>query len=135
MAKPEAAQIEVASSMDDSAAIKEVSDADNEVGFSKPETSRLLRKLDRTLLPFLSLLYLLSFLDRANIGNAKLAGLEKDLNMEGYDYSVSPKPPHTHVSSLSNNHFLTQRAIDSYRLPSPSSFPFTSSPRSRPTWP
>lgn len=92
MAKPEEAQIEVASSTDDGAAVKEFSHEDNEVGFSKPETSRLLRKLDRTLLPFLSLLYLLSFLDRANIGNAKLAGLEKDLNMEGYDYSVSPKP-------------------------------------------
>lgn len=58
--------------------------------FSAPETKRLLRKLDFTLLPFLSLLYLLSFLDRANIGNAKLAGLEKDLGMTGkYDYNVS----------------------------------------------
>ncbi|OAA67477.1 Major facilitator superfamily transporter [Cordyceps fumosorosea ARSEF 2679] len=89
MAKDEAAQIEVASSVDDSAAVKELSDEDSEVGFSEPETSRLLRKLDRTLLPFLSLLYLLSFLDRSNIGNAKLAGLEKDLNMTGYDYSTA----------------------------------------------
>lgn len=57
--------------------------------YSAQETKRLLRKLDWTLLPFLSLLYLLSFLDRANIGNAKLAGLEKDLGMTGkYDYNV-----------------------------------------------
>jgi len=27
--------------------------------------------------------YLLSFLDRANIGNARLAGMEEDLNMSG----------------------------------------------------
>jgi hypothetical protein len=27
--------------------------------------------------------YLLSFLDRANIGNARLAGMEADLNMSG----------------------------------------------------
>lgn len=30
-----------------------------------------------------SLRYLLSFLDRANIGNARLAGMEEDLNMSG----------------------------------------------------
>ena len=58
--------------------------------FSAKETKKLLRKIDRTLLPFLALLYLLSFLDRANIGNARLAGLEKDLGMTGkWDYSVS----------------------------------------------
>lgn len=57
--------------------------------FTPLETKRLLRKLDWALLPLLSLLYLLSFLDRANIGNAKLAGLEKDLGMTGkYDYNV-----------------------------------------------
>lgn len=30
----------------------------------------------------------LSFLDRTNIGNARLAGLEADLNMKGLDYNV-----------------------------------------------
>lgn len=54
------------------------------------EEKRLLRKIDRTLLPFLALLYLLSFLDRANIGNAKLAGLEDALGMTGeYDYNIA----------------------------------------------
>lgn len=57
--------------------------------FTPAETKRLLRKVDWALLPFLSFLYLLSFLDRANIGNAKLAGLEADLGMKGkYDYNV-----------------------------------------------
>lgn len=57
--------------------------------FSAIETKKLLRKIDRTLLPLLSLLYLLSFLDRASIGNARLAGLEDDLDMTGkWDYSV-----------------------------------------------
>ena len=36
---------------------------------------RLVRKLDLRLVPWLSLLYLLSFLDRTNIGNAKLQGV------------------------------------------------------------
>jgi MFS family permease len=39
--------------------------------------------------PWLSLLYLLSFLDRTNIGNARLAGMEDDLGMEGTDYNMS----------------------------------------------
>lgn len=63
-------------------------DASDEV-YDDKQTSKLLRKMDGHLLPFLALLYLLSFLDRANIGNAKLAGLEKDLNMTGkWDYNV-----------------------------------------------
>lgn len=51
-------------------------------------TKALLRKCDRVLLPFLALLYPLSFLDRTNIGNAKLADLEEDLNMKGLGYNV-----------------------------------------------
>lgn len=58
--------------------------------FDTNATKRLLRKMDWALLPFLALLYLLSFLDRANIGNARLAGLEESLNMTGkWDYNVS----------------------------------------------
>ena len=34
----------------------------------------------------------LSFLDRTNIGNARLAGLETDLKMKGLDYNVSVSP-------------------------------------------
>jgi len=30
----------------------------------------------------------LSFLDRTNIGNARLVGIEKDLKMKGLDYNV-----------------------------------------------
>ncbi|KAF8461685.1 major facilitator superfamily domain-containing protein [Kalaharituber pfeilii] len=57
--------------------------------FDEKRTQRLLRKLDWNLVPFLALLYLLSFLDRTNIGNARLAGLEKDLGMSGLDYNVA----------------------------------------------
>ncbi|OZJ04848.1 hypothetical protein BZG36_02616 [Bifiguratus adelaidae] len=44
---------------------------------------RLIRKLDWKLLPFLSLLYLCSFLDR----NAKLANITIDLNVDGPTYN------------------------------------------------
>ncbi|TGZ77276.1 MFS general substrate transporter [Ascodesmis nigricans] len=57
--------------------------------FDKERTAKLLRKMDWHLVPFLSLLYLLSFLDRTNIGNARLAGLEEDLGMKGLDYNIA----------------------------------------------
>lgn len=34
------------------------------------------------------ILFLLAFLDRINIGNAWLRGLEADLNMAGHDYNI-----------------------------------------------
>lgn len=46
----------------------------------------LLRKLDLHLLPGVCMLYLLSFLDRSNVANAKLDGLDTDLHMTGDEY-------------------------------------------------
>ncbi|KAK4915774.1 hypothetical protein LTR49_016143 [Elasticomyces elasticus] len=40
------------------------------------------------IVPTVSLLYLFCFIDRANIGNAKIAGFDKDLGLKGYDYNV-----------------------------------------------
>jgi MFS family permease len=50
---------------------------------------KLMWKVDLWLIPWLSLLYLLSFLDRTNIGNARLAGMEDDLDMVQGDYNVA----------------------------------------------
>ncbi|ETW78660.1 major facilitator superfamily [Heterobasidion irregulare TC 32-1] len=50
---------------------------------------KLMRKIDLRLIPWLSLLYLLSFLDRTSIGNAKLYGLEKDLHITDKQYLIS----------------------------------------------
>ncbi|KAM5349621.1 hypothetical protein ACJ41O_006126 [Fusarium nematophilum] len=41
----------------------------------------LLRKLDGKLLPAVGILYLLSFLDRSNVGNARIEGMVDDLHM------------------------------------------------------
>ncbi|KAE8354613.1 major facilitator superfamily domain-containing protein [Aspergillus coremiiformis] len=49
---------------------------------------RLRLKTDLCIIPTVALLYLFCFIDRANIGNAKLAGLEKDLGLTGYDYNA-----------------------------------------------
>ncbi|KAH7161811.1 major facilitator superfamily transporter [Dactylonectria macrodidyma] len=66
---------------------------DPDVGKSDEERAaidkKLMRKVDWMLIPWLSLLYLLSFLDRTNIGNARLAGMEEDLGMSGRDYNLS----------------------------------------------
>ncbi|OCF76535.1 hypothetical protein I204_02232 [Kwoniella mangroviensis CBS 8886] len=48
---------------------------------------KLLRKLDLNLIPWMTLLYLLSFIDRVNVGAAKLVGLTKDLNLSSLEYS------------------------------------------------
>ncbi|KAI1047053.1 hypothetical protein LB505_010222 [Fusarium chuoi] len=50
---------------------------------------KLVWKVDLWLIPWLSLLYLLSFLDRTNIGNARLAGMEDYLDMGPGDYNVA----------------------------------------------
>ena len=50
---------------------------------------RLLRKLDIHVVPILMFLFLLAFLDRINIGNARIQGLEKDLGMKGHDYNIA----------------------------------------------
>ncbi|KAK1075961.1 hypothetical protein LTR33_009367 [Friedmanniomyces endolithicus] len=55
-----------------------------------PEAEKkLLRKLDLRVVPALWFLYMLAFLDRTNIGNAKIQGLTKDLKMTGNDYNIA----------------------------------------------
>ncbi|KAF4466796.1 major facilitator superfamily transporter [Fusarium albosuccineum] len=47
------------------------------------EVARITRKIDLRILPLLILLYTLTFLDRVNIGNARLWNMERDLKMTG----------------------------------------------------
>ncbi|KAJ9193426.1 hypothetical protein DTO027B5_1656 [Paecilomyces variotii] len=54
--------------------------------YSAAEEREVVRKFDRHLVSFLALLYLLSFLDRSNIGNAKIAGLADDLDLSSSQY-------------------------------------------------
>ncbi|KIW47398.1 uncharacterized protein PV06_00096 [Exophiala oligosperma] len=49
---------------------------------------QLVRKLDLKLIPWLTLLYLASFLDRTNVGNAKIEGLQEDLKMTNNQYNL-----------------------------------------------
>ncbi|CAF1679940.1 unnamed protein product, partial [Adineta ricciae] len=49
----------------------------------------LIHKLDLRLLPILSIIYLLSYLDRSNIANAKIGGLEHDIHLTSVQYQWS----------------------------------------------
>ncbi|KAF9467417.1 major facilitator superfamily domain-containing protein [Collybia nuda] len=67
---------------------KGVNGGDTKTPVSEAEISRVLRKMDWHILPFVSLLYLSSFLDRANIGNAKIAGMSVDAHLDGLKYNI-----------------------------------------------
>ncbi|KAL3478592.1 major facilitator superfamily domain-containing protein [Aspergillus californicus] len=56
------------------------------VKYTPVEEQQIVKKFDRRLVSFLALLYLLSFLDRSNIGNAKIAGLTEDLHLSSSQY-------------------------------------------------
>ena len=49
---------------------------------------RLVRKIDRRLLPMIILMYIMNYLDRNNIASARLQGLQKDLGMDDTQYQV-----------------------------------------------
>lgn len=52
-----------------------------EIGAVNISEGALLRKIDFRLLPAVGILYLLSFLDRSNVSNARIEGLATDLGM------------------------------------------------------
>ncbi|KAF3044030.1 hypothetical protein E8E12_007108 [Didymella heteroderae] len=54
--------------------------------YTPDEDRTVLRKLDRRLVGFMALLYCLSFLDRTNIGNARIAGMEEDLKLSSRQF-------------------------------------------------
>ncbi|EKM76237.1 hypothetical protein AGABI1DRAFT_122806 [Agaricus bisporus var. burnettii JB137-S8] len=53
------------------------------------DIGRAVRKLDRNLLPLMTIFFFLSFLDRTNIGNARVAGLQHDLHLTEKQYQIS----------------------------------------------
>ncbi|KAK2611988.1 hypothetical protein QQS21_001953 [Conoideocrella luteorostrata] len=50
---------------------------------------KLVRRIDLHLLPFLIVMYLLNFLDRSNLAQARQGSLEKDLGMKGTDFNLA----------------------------------------------
>ncbi|KAJ4985202.1 major facilitator superfamily transporter [Stagonosporopsis vannaccii] len=52
------------------------------------EKARILRKLDIRIIPIMTVLYLFSFLDRGNIGNARILGMQEDLHLTRNQYQM-----------------------------------------------
>lgn len=61
---------------------------DDQAQFDADEEKKLLRKIDMRLIPTVWIMYLLSYLDRSNIGNAYTAGMGEDFNMTSQNYSI-----------------------------------------------
>lgn len=66
-----------------------VVDETNQPRYDDKEVKAMLRKVDWRLMPILTYLYLVSYLDRGNIGNAKVAGMNVDLNLTGAQYNFA----------------------------------------------
>lgn len=54
--------------------------------YTKEEEEAVIRKLDWHILPLIFALYSLSVLDRSNLGNARIAGMEDDIDLSGKKY-------------------------------------------------
>lgn len=50
---------------------------------------RITRKFDRHVVPWLFGLWLLAFIDRANVGNARIDGLADELGLDGYKFNIA----------------------------------------------
>ncbi|CAJ2509102.1 Uu.00g141280.m01.CDS01 [Anthostomella pinea] len=76
--------------LSDSKRDAEIADVDpgEESNFGVDE-KKLLRKLDVHIVPLVMLMYTFSFLDRVNIGNARLYHLERDLGLVGNQFQVA----------------------------------------------
>lgn len=60
-----------------------------EIDTSGIDEKKLMRKVDWHVIPWLALLYLLSYLDRGNVGNARLYNLERDLGINDNQYFIA----------------------------------------------
>ncbi|KAG8801309.1 hypothetical protein FRC18_007811, partial [Serendipita sp. 400] len=62
--------------------------ARQDVHWTPEEERALVRRIDFRIIPLVTLLYLSNFIDRANVGNAKVAGLATDLHLVGFQYNI-----------------------------------------------
>lgn len=61
----------------------------NDEQYHQQERKKLLRLVDWHLIPLLGAIYFMSFLDKNNLAQAKLAGLEKDFGLVGVDFNTA----------------------------------------------
>lgn len=59
------------------------------IEFASQVERKLVRKIDLRLLPLLVTIYIFNYLDRNSITQARLYGLQKDLNVQGATYQTA----------------------------------------------
>lgn len=69
--------------------IEDVSDTESQELFTPKQRRDINRVIDWRLIPSLGLMYGVSLMDRKNVSNAYIAGMDEDLNLlVGYRYSL-----------------------------------------------
>lgn len=76
--KPELDQVEKA----------EKYEVDDTIPPTEEEKRAYIRKLDWHVMPVIFLIYMLSVLDRSNLGNAHVAGLDEGIGLVGNQYNM-----------------------------------------------
>ncbi|KAG2220157.1 hypothetical protein INT45_013855, partial [Circinella minor] len=51
--------------------------------------ARIRRKYDLRIMPIVTLIYLMAFIDRSNMGNARVLGMEDELDLSGYRFNLA----------------------------------------------
>lgn len=77
--------------------VAEVEGRELQVSYDAKTEKETLRKMDVLLVSITCMLYLLAFLDRANLGNARVAGLQTQLELTDHQYQIG-MPKHTSKS-------------------------------------
>ncbi|KAF2011979.1 major facilitator superfamily transporter [Aaosphaeria arxii CBS 175.79] len=73
--------------VDDVSALPDATASEESIEWTEAEESIVRRKLDLKLVPLCTFLYMLCFIDRANVGNARIQGLAVDLELRGYKFN------------------------------------------------
>lgn len=81
LGKPELDQVEKADTL-------EKFEGDDAGAPTEEEKNAYIRKLDWHLMPVIFLIYMLSVLDRSNLGNAHVAGLDDGIGLVGNQYNM-----------------------------------------------
>ena len=63
--------------------------AGDEIHIDPEVDKRITQKFDRRVVPWLFGLWLLAFIDRSNIGNARIDGMAKQLDLTGYTFNIA----------------------------------------------
>lgn len=63
-------------------------DDEDRVAPTEEEKAAYIRKLDWNMMPVIFIIYMLSVLDRSNLGNAHVAGLDEGIGLVGNQYNL-----------------------------------------------